>query len=322
MALTKKDVNGAFNFTYPSSDVFLKERNYFVFEGVQDDLYIKTLKIGYKTLNFGRYALDIGAKFHLDVSAYYAKYLGKFNVVITYENNAGDDVTDTTAINANIYDCYDPFKELTPPICGEYWDNLHMLPPSRTLYPKTFEPYAPYALYAKKNFGWNGKGGISIDTADLSGEYIFTCGIFTRTGKFIGMHDIVIPAAQTDYNGREIVDVSFETRYGDARLAFFIGSCGSDKDGAAEVEGIGYKEHSDRVIRGSFYIDNITIEYDVWYYKMLAQSEVVSMAISPNFDAFPNNENLMNIKITSTDIKDVVVGGVAQKTITFYFELR
>lgn len=327
MAVTRmaiKDANNltVFYFTYPSADVFLKERNYFVFDGVQDDIYIKTVKIGDKTLNFGRYFLNIGAQFYLDVSAYYAKYKGKFNVTITYENAAGDDVTTTIKINATTYDCYDPFKEITPPICGENWNEAHMLPPSRTLYPNNFDPSVPYALYAKNGYGWNGKRGITIGNADLSGDYTIKYGKFDTAGKFVGMHDIVIPEAQVDYNGREIVNVIFDTRYGTATLAFFLGSCGSDKDGAVEVEGIGYKEYSERVIRGSFYIDNITNEYDVWYYQMLAQSEEIKMAISSYFDAFPNEENFINIKITSTDIKDVVVGGVVQKTITFYFELR
>ena len=138
MAVTKKSVNGSdgltvFYFTYPSSDVFLRERNYFVFEGVQDNIYIKTVKIGDKTLNFGRYALDIGAKFYLDISAYYAKYYGKFNVVITYENNAGDDVTDKTAIKATTYDCYDPFKEIVPDRCGDA-PYARILPPNRMLW--------------------------------------------------------------------------------------------------------------------------------------------------------------------------------------------
>lgn len=133
MAVTKKSVNGAFYFTYPSSDVFLKERNYFVFDGVQDDTYIKTVKIGKKTLNFGRYYLVAGEKFYLDVSAYYAKYFGKFNVVITYENNAGDDVTDTTSINATTYDCYDPFKEIVPDRCGDA-PYARILPPNRMLW--------------------------------------------------------------------------------------------------------------------------------------------------------------------------------------------
>lgn len=136
MAVTKKSVNGAFYFTYPSSDVFLKERNYFIFEGVQDDTYIKTVKIGNKTLNFGRYALDIGATFYLDVSAYYAKYFGKFNVVITYENNAGDDVTNTTAINANTYDCYSPFLEFVPERCGDA-PYARIVPPNRMLWDGT-----------------------------------------------------------------------------------------------------------------------------------------------------------------------------------------
>lgn len=132
MAVTKKNINGAFYFTYPSADVFLKERNYFVFEGVQDDTYIKTVNIGNKTLNFGRYHLIEGEKFYLDVSAYYAKYYGKFNVVITYENIREEVVTNTIAINATTYDCYDPFKEIVPDRCGDA-PYARIVPPYRML---------------------------------------------------------------------------------------------------------------------------------------------------------------------------------------------
>lgn len=320
MAVKRNNVNGIFYFTYPSSDVFLKERNYFVFEAI-DQCYITGIKIGSKTLNFGG-ELDIFEPFYLDVSAYYAKYKGNFNVTIYFNSTQGLGDSTTITINATTYDCYSPFKEITPPVCGENWLEAHMLPPSRTIYPNNFDPTAPYALYAPRGYGWNGKKGISIGYANLDGDLTFEYGKFDTAGKFTGMHEIVIPAAQEDYNGREIVDVLFNTRYGSAALAFFLGSCGSDKDGATEVEGTGYKEYSERLIRGSFYIDNITSEYDVWYYQMLAQSEEIMMSISSYSDAFPNDENFMNIKITNTDIKDVVVGGVAQKTITFYFELR
>ncbi len=133
MAVTKKSVNGAFYFTYPSSDVFLKDRNYFIFEGVEDDTYINTVKIGDKTLNFGRYALSVGSKFYLDVSAYYAKYYGNFNVVITYENYLEEVVTNTTAINATTYDCYSPFLEFVPERCSDA-PYARIVPPNRMLW--------------------------------------------------------------------------------------------------------------------------------------------------------------------------------------------
>lgn len=130
MAVTKKSVNGVFYFTYPSNDVFLKERNYFVFEGI-DQCYITSVKIGSKTINFGE--LDILKPFYLDVSAYYAKYNGKFNVTIYFDSTQGLGESTTTTINATIYDCYDPFKEIVPDRCGDA-PYARILPPNRMLW--------------------------------------------------------------------------------------------------------------------------------------------------------------------------------------------
>lgn len=131
MAVTKKNINGAFYFTYPSSDVFLKERNYFVFEAIKQS-YITSVKIGSKTLNFGG-ELDIYKPFYLDVSAYYAKYNGKFSVTIYFNSEVALGDSTTVAINATTYDCYDPFKEIVPDRCGDA-PYARIVPPNRMLW--------------------------------------------------------------------------------------------------------------------------------------------------------------------------------------------
>lgn len=330
MAVTKKNVNGAFNFTYPSSDVFLKERNYFVFEGVEDDNYIKTVKIGNKTLNFGRYALDIGAKFYLDVSAYYAKYYGKFNVVITYENGSGDDVTNTTAINATIYDCYDPYKELTPRICDDH-QYIMIAPPHRMLF--TTGPISTIkSLFVTKNVNniWE------INGVDYNSIIIMQSTPITQTNFVVIYKNAkgavikrVVRIADFVDNSREWLQVTWRTRWGfDVSHIFYLDTYATDKDDAKEVESeYLYEEHSKHVIKGSFYLDNIKEPYDLWYYQTLAQSELV---IFTSYKAstiphiyIPNGTNDFNgVKITGSNIKDAVVDGVTQSTITFDFEMR
>lgn len=130
MAVTKKNVNGIFYFTYPSSDVFLKERNYFIFEDIKQ-VYLTGIKIGSKTLYFG-VELSI-FPFYLDVSAYYAKYNGKFSVTIYFNSEAGLGDSATVSINANTYDCYSPFLEFVPERCGDA-PYARIVPPYRMLW--------------------------------------------------------------------------------------------------------------------------------------------------------------------------------------------
>lgn len=344
MAVTRSGIKAAdnstvFYFTYPSSDVFLKERNYFVFEGVQDDVYIKTVKIGDKTLNFGRYFLNIGAQFYLDVSAYYAKYKGKFNVTITYENYLGDDVTTTITINATTYDCYDPFKEITGSVCNETGCAI-ITPPNRMIWNGTQQIKSLFA--AKRAAGtstyqyrWNINGkddgstlirkNINIGATSFVAKYIrkvVASGVDIVDSK-------ITRSAEVRDSTRDIVYVTWRTRWGlDVSHVFYLNTYATDKEDVQEIESeYYYQEHSKHVIKGSFYLDNIRAPYDLWYYQTLANSELVVLTFD-RWDTLPatympNGTNALNgVKITGSNIKDAIVDGVAQSTITFDFELR
>lgn len=107
---------------------------------------------------------------------------------------------------------------------------------------------------------------------------------------------------------------------------FYLGSYSSDKADAKELESVNYYEElSQHVLVGSFYLDGITQPYDLFYYKTLENSELVEMYF-PNF-AFkpstymPNGDDYVAIKIKGSDVSDAVVDGVAQRVITFKFEL-
>lgn len=332
MAVTKKNINEAFYFTYPSSDVFLKERNYFVFEGVQDDTYIKTVKIGNKTLNFGRYALSVGSKFYLDVSAYYAKYLGRFNVVITYVNYREEVVTNTTAIKSNTYNCYDPYKELVQQMCGE---SLYVMitPPFRMLFIAKNNVKLSSLFVSKRdaNYYWNVNGvdcrtDLIMQSVPITQAHFVAKQIRLSDGYVANGIERIADLADTS---REWVQVTWRTRWGvDLSHVFYLDTYATDKDDAQEVESeYLYEENSKHVIKGSFYLDNIKEPYDLWYYQTLAQSELVTFTYKRWLDVagkyIPNGTNDFNgVKITGCNIKDAVVDGVAQSTITFDFEMR
>lgn len=107
---------------------------------------------------------------------------------------------------------------------------------------------------------------------------------------------------------------------------FYLGSYTSDKEDAKELESVNYYEELSQHVRvGSFYLDGITQPYDLFYYKTLENAELVEMyfpsyAFKPS-TYMPNGDDYVAIKIKSSDVAEAVVEGVAQRVITFKFEL-
>lgn len=328
MAVTKKNVNGIFYFTYPSSDVFLKERNFFIFDDIKQ-VYLTGIKIGDKTLNFGGELSTY--PFYLDVSAYYAKYNGKFNVTIYFNSEAGLDDSTTITINANTYDCYNPYKELVPKMCGES-TYVMITPPFRMLFIDDSSLKINSLFISKNPYRYWEIDGIEYTYAKVMVDIHITKTNFVanqRNKENGSITDSVVRIADLADTSRELVLVNWRTRWGfDVSHLFYLDTYTTEKDDAEEVESeYFYEEHSKHVIKGSFYLDNIKEPYDLWYYKTLANSELVTLTCSKWNSFTPyfmdNGTNAFNgVKITGCNIKDAVVDGVAQSTITFDFEMR
>ena len=107
---------------------------------------------------------------------------------------------------------------------------------------------------------------------------------------------------------------------------FYLGTYSSDKADAKELESVNYYEELSQHVRvGSFYLDGIVQPYDLFYYKTLENAELVEMyfpsyAFKPS-TYMPNGDDYVAIKVKSSDVADAVVDGVAQRVITFKFEL-
>ena len=107
---------------------------------------------------------------------------------------------------------------------------------------------------------------------------------------------------------------------------FYLGTYSSDKADAKELESVNYYEELSNHVRvGSFYLDGITQPYDLFYYKTLDNAELVEMyfpsyAFKPN-TYMPNGDDYVAIKVKGSDVAEAVVDGVAQRVITFKFEL-
>ena len=107
---------------------------------------------------------------------------------------------------------------------------------------------------------------------------------------------------------------------------FYLGSYSSDKTDAKELESVNYYEELSQHVRTvSFYLDGITQPYDLFYYKTLENAELVDMYFPPyafkQTTYMPNGDDYVAIKIKGSDVADAVVDGVAQRVITFKFEL-
>ena len=107
---------------------------------------------------------------------------------------------------------------------------------------------------------------------------------------------------------------------------FYLNTFGADKENAKEIEStLNYAELSDYIRKGSIYLDNIREPYDLFYYKTLETAEVVEIwthkfNTSPTI-YMPDGTAYEAVKITGSDVAEAVVDGVAQRVITFKFEL-
>ena len=187
----------------------------------------------------------------------------------------------------------------------------------------------------------NNKFYWSVNSKNYSGEMVNNAFTFDKTfeAKLIREHNIspVFNEYFTVQSVKRLVSLSdgsipyvyirWRTPWGvTVEHLFYLGSYSSDKADAKEIESVNYYEELSQHVRvGSFYLDGITQPYDLFYYKTLENAELVEMHL-PSY-AFkpatymPNGNDYVAIKIKSSDVADAVVDGVAQRVITFKFEL-
>ena len=341
MAVTKIEVDGNFYMTYPSGYVFGRERNYLILEEYGEQVYINSIEFikgnVAKKLNFGGFDLLKNKKLIIDISAYYS--FGFDEIGYNYTDMDGTIFSDRLQVVYTFLDCYDPFKEITASICTETGYSM-ITPPNRMIWNGKQQIKSLFA--AKRNAGISGESyrwringtddgstlilkNINIGTSNFFAEYIRK---IIASNTDIVLSTITRSAEVRDRN-RDVVYVTWRTRWGlDVSHVFYLDTYATDKDDVKEVESeYYYEEHSKHVIKGSFYLDNIRDTYDLWYYQTLANSELVILTFDrwdtlPN-TYMPNGTNAFNgVKITGSNIKDAVVDGVAQSTITFNFEMR
>ena len=323
---------------YPTGTIFLRERNYLTVSTLAEDYYLKKITLAGKTINFGRYYL-MGNPITFDVTPYYAKLYGSGTLSLVVETSAGEDETFSVSFTFTKIDGYSPYKEITASVCNE--TGLAVITPPNRMIKGTDSVRSLFVAKRGSNaklirYGWTLNDGdfdgsqmmmksVNIDTT-FKAEYAYMRLIQGTEQKTV--INTITRAVEARDTTRDIVYVSWKTPWGfDVSHVFYLDTFGTDKTDAKEVESLYfYEERSKHVVKGSFYLDNIRHPYDLWYYQTLAKSELVTITLDTWGTLanvyMPNSVNTYNgIHITGTNIKDAVVDGVTQQTITFDFEL-
>lgn len=321
---------------YTTGTIFMRERNYLTISCDADDYYLKRITLAGKTINFGRYYL-MGKPITLDVTPYYAKLYTNGTISLVVETSAGEDETFSVSFNITKIDGYSPYKEITSSVCNE--TGLAVITPPNRMIKGTESVRSLFVAKRANNtseelYGWSLNGGnfdgsqmlmksVAIDTT-FKAEYI--------SKRAVGSYSIIINTIKRYVEvrdiTRDIVYITWKTPWGiNVSHVFYLNTFGTDKEDAKEVESLySYEERSKHVVKGSFYLDNIRSPYDLWYYQTLAKSELVTITVDTWGTLanvyMPLSTNKYNgIRITGDNIKDSVVDGVVQSTITFDFEM-
>lgn len=330
--ITTKNFTSSFGATitvkYPTGAIFMRERNYLTVSCEADDYYLKRITLAGKTINFGRYYLQ-GNPITLDVTPYYAKLYTSGTISLVVENQ--NEVNETFSVSFKItkFECYSPFKEFAIPEPCVATQYARITPPNRMLWDGSKSVTSMFAAMRKNaGYAWilNGTAynvgivytDVNIGTGGFLAEYKFAGSVVNTIKRSIDLIDTT----------REYVYMRWKTPWGySVEHLFYLDTFGADKDNKKELESapLNYSERSDYVRKGSIYINNIRDPYDLFYYKTLETAEVVEIwtpifNVLPNF-YMPDGTEYEAVKITGSNVKDAVVDGITQQTITFDFEL-
>lgn len=310
---------------YPYGSIFLRERNYVkIYTEHDSNITLVGVTVAGKSIKFN---YDLSKPITFDITPYYAK--GATSIAISLEYN---DVTGTVTIPISItaFDCYSPFKEFAIPEPCVATQYARITPPNRMLWDGSKSVTSMFAAMRKNaGYSWSINGteynvgivytDVNIGTGGFLAEYKFAGSVVNTIKRSIELIDTT----------REYVYMRWKTPWGySVEHLFYLDTFGADKDNEKELDSapLNYSQRSDYVRKGSIYIDNIRDPYDLFYYKTLETAEVVEIwtpifNVLPSF-YMPDGTAYEAVKITGSNIKDAVVDGVAQSTITFNFELR
>lgn len=337
----------------PKSDVFARDRAYMEVQAVQAGVTLVsyTVTIGTKSKPSSEFSYkfrNLGDVLWIDITdvisaAYSHETAESVQISIEVKNNAGTQVhagfADTITYTA---DGYSPLLDFFP--AGVILrNNILLTPPTRMLYTASITPSVVFLLNNRFNtpdLSWQFNGeDVELQTGLVFNYFYSTIEDMSQYVLEIvrtmpGSVPIKIPVYTLTRNPqladacRDYVLVSWRTPWGvEVEHLFYFGAYNGAKANAKQVDDPmgGYISVSNMVRSGSFYLDAIGDEYDLWYYKSMMRADWVRVWTQAQDDLMellpmPEYNSYYNVRVTGCSVGDIIADGINSKVLQFEFE--
>ena len=337
----------------PNADVFACDRAYMEVQAVQAGatLVSYTVTIGTTVKSSSEFAYKFkstGDVLRIDITdvisaAYSHETAESVQVTIEVRDNRGvpgkSGFADTITYTA---DGYSPLLDFFP-ASAIVNNNILLTPPTRMLYTASITPSVVFLLNNKFNtpdLSWQFNGeDVELPTGLVFNDFSSTIEDMSQYVLEIvrtmpGSVPIKIPVYTLTRNPqladacREQVLVLWRTPWGvEVEHLFYLGAYNGEKANAKQVDDPmgGYISISDMVRSGSFYLDAIGDEYDLWYYKSMMRADWVRVRTQAQGDLMellpmPQYNSYYNVRVTGCSVGDIIADGINSKVLQFEFE--
>lgn len=335
----------------PKSDIFARDRAYMEVLSVQagSTLVSYTVTIGTISKPSSEFVYTFkktGEKLQVDITdiiaAAYTETTANVQVLIKLKTNDGTNgqvgFSETITYTA---DGYSPLLDFIP---GSAIKNTNVLltPPTRMLYANGITPSVAFLL--------NGvfPSGLGTYSWRFNGEdVVLSDGMFVHdfSAHIEDMSQYTLQVVRTSEQTetpvytltrhpqladecRERVLVSWRTPCGvEVEHLFYLGAYNGAKANTKQVDDTlgGYMSVSGMIRSGSCYIDAVTDEYDLWYYKSMMRADWVRVQTQLQGDLLalmpmPDYNSYYNVRITGCSVGDIIADGINSKVLQFEFE--
>lgn len=220
--------------------------------------------------------------------------------------------------------------------------NVLLTPPTRMLYTASITPSVTFLLnnrFGTPYLSWQFSGeDVELPTGlvfndfsptieDMS-QYVLEI-MRTMPGSMLKIPVYTLTRnPQLADECREQVLVSWRTPWGvEVEHLFYLGAYNGAKANAKQVDDPmgGYMSVSDMIRSGSFYLDAVTDEYDLWYYKSMMRADWVRVRTQAQgylmeLLSMPQYSSYYNVRVTACSVRDIIADGINSKVLQFDFE--
>lgn len=335
----------------PKSDVFARDRAYMEVQAVQTGVTLVgyTVKIGTTAKSSSEFAYTFkrtGEVLQIDmtdvIAAEYSGTTKTVQIEIAAKNNQGtlarSGFADTITYTS---DGYSPLLDFIPKSAIKN-TNVLLTPPTRMLYTNSITPSVAFLLNGVflsgiVTYSWRFNGDDMILSSgmfihdfseDMDDMSQYTLQIIQDSRGVKKPVYTLTRRPQLADACREQVLVSWRTPWGvEVEHLFYLGAYNGAKANAKQVDDPmgGYVSVSDMVRSGSFYLDAIAEEYDLWYYKSMMRADWVRVRTQAQGDyldllPMPKYNSYYNVRVTGCSVGDIIADGINSRVLQFEFE--